>query len=360
MTHRRSRRPLTRIRLAALPLILIVAGCGSGLSKNDQVFIVAPDGGPVERLTHDEFVHDGIGWSADGTTLVTSGGDASHGYIHRVDASSGAVEELARFDSAAVPTVVPSPAGDLIAVARYLEGRRGRVEIFIARSGGSGRRLVRGFRSQRLDGFGPSWSGDGRWIAFAAGVRQGDSRADQLFVTRVEGIRPRRTSVGAQAGERIIDPHLSADGSRVLALVGSGLRPDFLRLVIADRRTGRVKVLAGGLITADADWAPDGRSIVLSGVTARGDRHYHLYRVDADGGPLVRLSDEHPSARRPRHSPDGTKLAYAGERGDLRVRDLASGRTITAATTNGEIGSIAWAPDGSRIAFTARERPKSD
>ncbi len=173
------------------------------------------------------------------------------------------------------------------------------------RPDGSGVRRVARFPEGGAGGFGPSWSGDGRWLAFVTGGARSGPPGDRLLVARADGSDPRPVEMGVRPGERILAPILSPDGRRVMAVVGPGSRP-FLRLVVADRRTGDARAARARAITADADWSPDGETVVFSGVTEAGDRRYHLYAVPAEDGERRRLAGERPAARHPRHSPDGS------------------------------------------------------
>lgn len=72
---------------------------------------------------------------------------------------------------------------------------------------------------------------------------------------------------------------------------------------------------------------------------------------DGDGTPSPdRLPALGPFAD-PAWSPDGSRLAYQDEAGDLAVVDLATGQVTSGAPTPGTEKELAWSPDGTRIAF---------
>src|SRR5690606_7245387 len=104
--------------------------------------------------------------------------------------------------------------------------------------------------------------------------------------------------------------------------------------------------------------SPDGRHIVY--VRRAADRIKDrvggsLWTIDTDGGrhrPLVTGFD---SVSHPRWSPDGARLAWIGTRDEetrIWMRWMDSGESAAISDPGGKPGSLAWAPDGSTLAFT--------
>ena len=105
-------------------------------------------------------------------------------------------------------------------------------------------------------------------------------------------------------------------------------------------------------------WMPDGRSIVLSGLSESGVSD--LYRVHLPEGTLEPLTADHYQDLDPTPSPDGRRIAFASDRAagglhgaaNLYLLNLDSAR-VTSLTAGGwKDEGPAWAPDG-RIYFTS-------
>lgn len=113
----------------------------------------------------------------------------------------------------------------------------------------------------------------------------------------------------------------------------------------------------------DPDPAPDGRSVVVSGVSydrLGGVTQSKLYRVDMLSGAYTPLSKAVDSARMGRHSPEGTKIAFLSDAGPnpglCWVNAFAPETTHLAPTIDGLIESFSWSADGERVLLLVAER----
>ena len=210
--------------------------------------------------------------------------------------------------------------------------------------------------------FRPSWSPDGRRIAFMR-----DDPADgttDLWIVNADGTGLSRLTdcVGQVKTGPIFarrpcfdyDPAWSPDGS-TLAFT----RNFSLHTVNADG-SGLRELTTGVSDASTPAWSPDGTQIAFSGATARRDR---IYVIDVDGSGLVQLVDgpsgSGPGA--PRWSPDGTRIAFfntprtndgfVGEVWIMNADGSGRARLYESTCCVEDWGGPVWSPSGERIAF---------
>jgi Tol biopolymer transport system component len=177
----------------------------------------------------------------------------------------------------------------------------------------------------------PAWSPNGERLAYT--VPREETAA--IAVARPGAVRPTFGS-------------LSYDSAPVkLVWAASG------GAIAFQKRTGGIEVLLLGrfgssreLVHAEAgkttelgDWAPDGERLVFV-------RDGHIHVLDVRTGEIRYLVD----GLHPTWSPDGTEIAFAARDGLDLIRPDGSGlRTVVQGPH--ELVAIAWAPDSSRLAF---------
>jgi dipeptidyl aminopeptidase/acylaminoacyl peptidase len=190
----------------------------------------------------------------------------------------------------------------------------------------------------------PRWSPDGKAIAFlSARPMPGDAASDtartQIWLLPLGGGEPQRVTSLLNG---VSSFQWSPDGTRMVVVSRSGpsdagKSPSDVRhylhanykfndtgwfddkrahLWVVDVPGGRATALTSGDDWNDADpqWSPDGRKIAfVSDRTGRAFDESHntdVWVIDANGGPLTKISDHETSDNSPRWSPDGATIAF--------------------------------------------------
>jgi Tol biopolymer transport system component len=175
-------------------------------------------------------------------------------------------------------------------------------EIYVVHADGSG--LVRLTDDPAAD-FDPSWSPDGRRIAY----RHQDEQSGQIYVMNADGSQPRNLT-----RRRGLDysPAWSPDGRRIAFGVAEAVGKTRIWVMRPDgsgrRRLSRIY----GEYPA---WSPDGRKIAFDHITL-GSNNWDIWVMNADGsGARPLIASEEANEQGPAWSPDGRMIAYQTDRG---------------------------------------------
>jgi Tol biopolymer transport system component len=214
----------------------------------------------------------------------------------------------------------------------------------------------------------PAWSPDGRRIAFTRGRTarpNGELRGWDIHVMDADGLNVvRRTSTEFLLNS---SPTWSPDG-RSIAFSGSpiaGGATDVYVISADDDGADPRNVTTEGSWDGEPAWSPDGASIAFSSSRPPTSELTDIFVTSPDGPPATRLTQAGADGSRvnysgPAWSPDGRKLAVStclfddGDRCDPATISVmsadGSGLTVLVPT---EGWGPTWSPDGRTIAFVS-------
>ncbi|HEX6477690.1 MAG TPA: S9 family peptidase [Ktedonobacteraceae bacterium] len=272
------------------------------------------------------------------------------------------IEDLYQFKFVAKPRI--SPDGQRVAfVVTTIDERtyEYRSSIWmVPTAGGEAKRFTYGPDNAHS----PSWSPDGRWLAFVS-ERKGETADKSEKEQKKPGKdKPQIWLIPTDGGEAhqltfmqhgASNPVWSPDSKQLLfnAEVGP-----------VDEETEDGKPLPKARVI-DRLWYR------LDGVGFIYERRNHLFLADINGGEPQQLTDGDWDDSDPAWSPDGSRIAFVSSRGEDRWR-IPAPDVYTLAIENGKAGTLqcltdgslssgspSWSPDGQTIAFLAALKLRS-
>ena len=206
----------------------------------------------------------------------------------------------------------------------------------------------------------PSWSPDGRRIAFHSSRDDPDPNDDEdvwgIYVMNADGSDQTRLTDNAAWDSY---PRWSPDGQRVaFQSYGDG---NWEIYVMNANGSGRTRLTDNPASDDGPSWSPTGRSIVFY---SDRDGNREIYVMNADGSSQTRLTDNPAPDLFPSWSPDGRSIAFVSDRDDPDPNDddriwniyvmNVDGTGHTRLTANSASDSApSWSPDGRSMVFVS-------
>jgi TolB protein len=245
-----------------------------------------------------------------------------------------------------------------------VSSRDGQSQIYVMNADGSGKRNLSRNRANDDD---PTWSPNGRRIAFVRGRLRSPTALERLrmptappdrfysydlYVVNADGSGLRRLTRNPK-GYSLGQPVWSPDGRTIYA------GP---YVANADGSGAQVSIQVGAIVV----WSPDGTRIAFArkpdwcsdrgGARPCAGSHSDIYVMNADGSGKRNLTHDALQNAEPVWSPDGRRIAFVSRRdGKAEIYVMNADGSGKRNLTRNPAKDVrpSWSPDGRKIAFVS-------
>jgi Tol biopolymer transport system component len=344
----------------------LIAFTSEGGSRDPGIYTMSPDGTGVAEWAHDpDPANLGIAWSPDGTkmALVSIRGLGNDRNVYVLDVASGEVAAIgqpgAYFGVSWQPAskeVVTSPANE--AIYFRVAGPDGNAQVDAIHPDGADLHVAFPEGSPLTNGH-LAWAADGSRVAFDAyyGDRVGISTADPSGAS----VTPLTSAVNdtwpswSPDGKKIAFASTRYDPSIEACPTGVDLRCQTDIYVMNSDGSDVTRLTSDPAPEWNPVWSPDGAQIAF----VRGESETEVFVMQADGSDVRQVTTtEGGSGFTPSWSPDGTQIVF----GSIQYEDWGifvvssdgtNERPLLFDNSTYAVEPV-WSPNGSLIAFTGQ------
>ena len=236
-----------------------------------------------------------------------------------------------------------SPDGTQLAFSLYV--KPGQIRVALARQGAPELQIL----GDQLVEFSPSWSADGKRLAFVHVTHSGTDGELDIYTMTVDGSDRQALVANKRAFENC--PRWSPDG-QFLAFTTNRDRTQEIYVTDAAGTTPR-RITNDSSLKQHPSWSPDGKRLVFN---SNREGTFDLWTVRADGTALSRLTDHPSSETRPVWSPDGRKIAFTTLRdgdSEIYVVDADGKNPLNISRNSGFDDCAEWSRDGKSVTWVS-------